>query len=487
MARWTPQMRLERLLPTPKSCEIHEGLLTIPFTVKTEETAWHTYAETLSASVEKLFGHKVTEGAGILLRRDGSLPQSGYHLDSTGEGVVLTAATDEGICYAMATALQMMELTAAGLTLGRAVITDAPDRDYRTLMVDLAREWHSFDTILHYVDVCFMLKLRYLHLHFIDSQRYTLPSASFPRLNADGEHYSSEQIRVLRAYAKARGVILVPEFETPGHAAMLVKQYPEVFANEMDGEGGTMVTETGETITAANIVCAGSEKSMEATKILLAEIAEMFPESPYIHIGGDEANIKAWRGCRVCRDYMQRHGIKDEKELYSEFVGRAAKAVFDLGRTPIVWEGFPREGVQYIPKETIVIAWESKYHMAYDLLNAGFRIINGSWQPLYIVPSLRRRWNYSDIMGWNIFNWQHFWEHSEAKLNPITVPATDRVLGAQISAWECTYDMEIGRVMENCAALSERVWNLRRLHDDDAIRSHIEAAVMQTARLIAEK
>ena len=479
--------KLNCLLPTPKKIERASGDLTVPASVMAEDAAFAPYADTLKSALEKLFDLPPTEGTGILLKRDSSLKAGSYTLDTTGDSVLLSAADSEGICYAVATALHLAVNTASGLSFARARIEDAPDRDYRTLMVDLSREWHAPKTILRYIDVCFMLKLRYLHLHFIDDQRYTLPSRIFPHLTDHCRHYSFEDIEAFRAYANARGVILVPEFEVPGHAATLVKEYPEYFANTIDKDGDDkIVTEVGAVITADNLICAGSEKTMEAIRLLLAEIAEMFPETPYIHIGGDEANIKAWCACSVCRDYMKAHGIRDERELYSEFTGRVAQAVLDLGRTPIVWEGFPREGVQYIPKDTIVIAWESHYHMAYDLLDAGFRIINGSWQPLYVVPSLRRRWNYLDIMNWNIFNLQHWWEHSEATLNPIHLQPTDRVLGAQFSSWECTFELEISRVMENCAALSERVWNLRRLHNDDAIRPRIESTVMQIARLIAE-
>ena len=74
-------------------------------------------------------------------------------------------------------------------------------------MVDLAREWHPAKTIFKYIDVCFMLKIRYLHLHFIDDQAYTLPSRVLPNLTAYNNSYTFEDIESFRAYAKARGII----------------------------------------------------------------------------------------------------------------------------------------------------------------------------------------------------------------------------------------------------------------------------------------
>lgn len=46
---------------------------------------------------------------------------------------------------------------------------------------------------------------------------YTLPSKAFPKLCVEGKHYTEEQIKYLREYAAARGVVLIPEFECPGH------------------------------------------------------------------------------------------------------------------------------------------------------------------------------------------------------------------------------------------------------------------------------
>ena len=50
-------------------------------------------------------------------------------------------------------------------------------------------------------------------------------------------------------------------------------------------------------------------------------------------------------------------------------MGRVAAYVLTLGKTPIVWEGFPKESSHYVPKETVVIAWESHYQLAQDLLD----------------------------------------------------------------------------------------------------------------------
>ena len=477
--------QLDFLIPTPKKVELYEGVQELQQRIFSERGSFLAMADAFCESAKKLFKKDfLIAESGISLCYSPLLPRGSYILD-TREGVVLSASSEEGISYALATLLQMIVELDGSLWIAKAYIQDSPDKDYRTLMVDLAREWHPTETIFKYIDVCFMLKIRYLHLHFIDDQRYTLPSRVLPDVTKYSQHYTFEDIESFRAYANARGVVLVPEFEAPGHASMLVKTYPEIFALSLDKESGSsFVTEGGAVVTADNIICAGSQRVDDAICALLGEICEMFPESPYIHIGGDEANIKAWSACNECVRYMAEHNLEDVYELYSDFVGRVARTVIALGRTPIVWEGFPNRGVQHIPKETIVVAWESYYQLANELLDNGFRVINGSWQPLYIVPSYKTRWGVEEILNWNVYNWQHWWSESAATRSPINVEPTDRVLGAQISAWECTYEEDIGRILENVSTLAERTWNLERLHTVDEFILRMNVTLHRVARLI---
>jgi hexosaminidase len=225
---------------------------------------------------------------------------------------------------------------------------------------------------------------------------------------------------------------------------------------------------------------------MDGLKTLLDEMMELFPESPFIHIGGDEAAYPAWAHCTDCVAYMKEHGIADAHELYSEFVGRIARFVLDRGRTPIVWEGFPEKGVHHIPKETVVIAWESLYMLADELLRHGFKIINGSWKPLYIVDNPTLRWGPNEIMDWDVYQWQNWWEKSAAYLNPVRVDPTPDVLGAQISSWGCTFEQDISRVVEHLCALTERTWNEERTLDREAFGNRMRSTCRTVFDLIAD-
>ncbi|MBQ4528327.1 MAG: family 20 glycosylhydrolase [Clostridia bacterium] len=477
------------VIPTPKKMEIDEDKV---FLLKTcvyfDNGEFEKSFGYFSDAFERIYESELKlERGGIEFYRDNSLEKAHYAIKTEDNVLKVYAPDKDGMLFAMATVLQILESTDNGIECAEVFIEDYGDKEYRSLMVDLSRKWHPFDKLLRYIDICFLYKVKYLHLHFIDSVLYTLPSTAFPKLAKPNRSYTREQIEFLNDYAESCGIIIVPEFECPGHCPVLVKTYPEVFADKLETQTEGIVTERGVYLDTSNVLCAGSEVTWEATKTLLKEICDMFPESPYINIGGDEVNIKQWNNCTVCKEYMNEHGIADEKELFCEYIGRVTDYVLSLGKTPLVWEGFPKEGAHHISKDVIVISWETRYHLPGELLEEGFSIINCSWQPLYIVSHYRERWDPRDILKWNVYNWQHWWPKSEACLNPITVAPTDKVLGGMVCAWTLTYEQEINFIMENLAAMCERVWNIRRVVDDDTyLFRHIRLTTI-ASRLIQDR
>jgi len=276
----------------------------------------------------------------------------------------------------MATAFQSICVKNGKIECEKAHIEDYPDKPYRSVMVDLARQWHPFELLSDYVDLCWFYKAKYLHLHFMDTQSYTLPSEVYPKLPTEGRHYTREQIAYLNEYAALRGVEIIPEIEIPGHSASMVNAYPELFANLEEGEESTDDYSLFNNNIKNNIICIGREGVMDSLRALISEVMEMFPTSRYFHIGGDEAAIGNWGGCKRCKRYMKERNIDGVRSLYTHVVKEVTDMVLSLGRTPIVWEGFPKEGTEGISRDVIVTAWESYYHLAPDLIEEGFKIIN---------------------------------------------------------------------------------------------------------------
>ncbi len=480
------------IIPHPKNYETNSigACVALPC-IYTDVAAWRSHTDALCEMIKRGFSVSPRYACGgIELLADLSLSKNAYRIEAK-DAIRVYASDSEGACYGLASVLQSLFVTRERFVMQGGTVTDAPDKDYRALMVDLGRQWHPFPKLLKFVDICFFYKIKYLHLHFADTELYTLPSRAFPKLSSEGRFYTEEEIASLHEYARSRGVIIVPEFECPGHAPLLNRAYPEIFKDKSTAPDGAFHDEAGNVIPSDSLLCAGSESAFSGVKTLLSEIAELFPDAPYIHIGGDEATISLWEECERCRAYMKKNGISDVYELYSDYVGRICRHVLSLGKTPIVWEGFPKKGSERIPKETIVEVFECLYHLPNDLLDEGFRIINASWQPLYIVPAMmldpQRNWGAREVFKWDMHRFENWWERSAAYENPITIPETGALLGASLCAWEMTYEEEISTVMANLAALSERTWSIKRCRTLDEFWAGFRRIYDLLARIIQDR
>lgn len=386
---------------------------------------------------------------GIRLHMDSAMPAEGYHILVTETGADLYASTAVGMHHGLAALLRDLTATDGKLTLPTMDITTSPACAYRGLMVDLARQKHPLSYVLQYIDLCWQNRASHLQLHFTDDQSFTLPLNCYPNLGTEGRTYTKEEIATINEYAAKRGVILVPEVDIPGHTSQFFAKYPEVF-----GTAG---------------VLPACDTVFEALRTIFAEVKAMFPHSPWIHIGGDEAAIGNWENCPRTKEYMQTHHITDLEEMYAEYIRITTEMILDLGCTPVVWEGFRKEYNDRISRDVIIIAWESYYQPAYDLAEAGFTLINCSWKPLYIVTP-NTHWTPDEIGTWHPHNWQHWWEKSVAYPNGYTIDKKYPVLGGQLCAWgdglvsytdiDKACREELALVSERLPALCERTWNV---------------------------
>lgn len=420
---------------------------------------------------DELFSHENARGAHVLLRYEAGLGEQAYRIESAQGGAALYASDAAGAAHAASALMQMIRIDAGRVTLPEFTLSDAPDKPWRGLMLDLARNYIPLHAILRTVDLCWLMRLNRLHLHFSDGGVYRLPSVLYPEL-CHPDAYTAQEMAFLSQYAAARGVMIVPEIETPGHASIFTSAYPEFFANA-DGHGNSAI-------------CAGKPRVFERLEEVFREVAALFQDSPYLHIGGDEVDPESWASCPDCAEYMRAQGIGDSRALYAHFIERLTKAVVKIGRTPIVWEGFPAAGSEDIPRETIVMAFESLYQDAPDLLRAGFRLINASWKPLYLVPQSKNcpSTNPEAVYRWHAHRFDHWFSKSHAHPDGITVEPTDRVLGAQVCMWESDDIHAAGPVREAVIALAERVWNLDRRMDFEAFWRNAAALMTRMGDMI---
>lgn len=388
------------------------------------------------------------------------LAEEEYRIIADDNTITVEAADEYGAQNAVSTLVQALKNEDGLLKIPECTVNDKPDRHFRSVMFDLARSWHETSYIYEYIDMCRFYKVRYLHLHFTDSQLYTLPSKAYPNLSSGTYSYSAETIKEFIAYAKLRGVNIIPEIDVPGHSANFHRAYPEVFGNH-------------------GIICM-SENSLTAMETLFTELCELFEDSDYIHIGGDEASVKNWTTCPNCLQSFRDKGFDVDNMsadelitvMYAEFINRMAKVVQDHGKTPIVWEGFPAEANDLITRDIVVYGWENYYQTTDSLIAAGFNVVNAAWKPMYIVAP-KPITTFDDVVNWNIFTWGAVHPNSPYLNTPLVIEPTDQVIGAQMLCWGDLITTQYATVNEGLddeqrilltklPAMSERVWNIDR-------------------------
>jgi hexosaminidase len=188
-------------------------------------------------------------------------------------------------------------------TLEMAEIVDAPRYEWRGSMLDVARWCHPIEFLYRYVDLLALHKLNRLHLHLTDDQGWRFEVKRYPRLTEvggfrresprghafedqvdgtpHGGFYTQEQLKDLVAFAKRRGVEIMPEIDLPGHTQAAIAAYPAL------GHDPQETVEVSTRWGIHNIVLNTAPETVEFFKHVLDEVTEVFPFE-WVHLGGDE-------------------------------------------------------------------------------------------------------------------------------------------------------------------------------------------------------
>lgn len=433
------------LLPAPKKIEIGKGAVDLPASIHAD-AEFLSQAEALVLGLGRMTGSATSVSpvkVGLRLIKKEGLGSEGYEIDST-SGISLRASTPTGMAHATASLLQLLEKEDTW-KIPAVVLKDSPDFGFRCFMIDLGRNPHSPETLRRVVDMMWLSKTNYLHLHLTDDQIISFPSTAFPKLLSKRAGWTLEDWRELESYSQARGVTLIPEFEVPGHSTLIRKHYPEVF--------GKTPTEL-----------ATLDSAFEGITTILSELMDVFEASPYIHIGCDEA-----------------YGVPEEAQR--ALVNRLNKFLKSKGRKTLVWEG-PRQGKgdSRIDADVIHMNWRSLEFPPQDMLAAGHPVINATWDPLYIVDHYPRTMFTAvptkNCYNFNIKRFKHV-NHGFGTYNkPILLDSTENVLGFCMPWWEGREENIFPVCRQRLNAVTARTWN-------DEGESSFESFLKRDAKLKA--
>jgi hexosaminidase len=345
------------------------------------------------------------------------LQPEAYRLTITDTGVRIDAGGQPGVFYAAQTLRQLLPGDAwrtASPTpatarrddwrLPCAVITDAPALAWRGAHLDVARHFFPKREILALIDAFAALKLNRLHLHLTDDQGWRIESRRYPALHEIGSHrprtrlslgredpvydgtphggyYTLADLAEINAYAAQRMITVVPEIEVPGHASALLAACPELGAGRPPAGGYQVLADWG----IFPYLMSPLPRTRDFLRDVFGELLEAVP-APYVHIGGDECVLDAWRDDPEVDSYRRQRGLAGPAELHAAFLREVADLLADdFGARAVVWdEGFASaDGTpEQLRADTIVMAWRG-LGIARRAAAAGHDVIAAPVLPTY--------------------------------------------------------------------------------------------------------
>lgn len=386
-----PMCAPRALVPNPTSTRWLDGALHLSESTRivvTKET--HLAGQLLRSRLRRVTGlpfdlSSEEIAGGIVLQVDPAFAVRGeeaYTLHVRPGGIVLAGSTPVGILRGIETLFQLLPpacyLTPSPVlaqwVVPSVVVEDAPRFVYRGLLVDVARHFLPMEWLLRIVEVMAIHKLNVLHLHLTDDQGWRMEIQRHPRFHEigawraetvighretgnrlfdelpHGGYYTQSQLRQLVAHAAARGIVVVPEIDMPGHCQAAVASYPELGNNPQHPV--PVATQWGPSEEILNV----DRATITTMRDVLDEVMDVFT-APYIHIGGDECPKNQWARSERARRTMTENGLGDEQELQGWFMGQIAEHVVRRGRRAAGWEEVLD---RRLPEDTVIVAWRGE-------------------------------------------------------------------------------------------------------------------------------
>ncbi|MDE6304855.1 MAG: beta-N-acetylhexosaminidase [Paramuribaculum sp.] len=380
----TSQVADYNVVPLPKSIEYQSSeapfVLSGSTVIVAQDESLQDAAELLSGYITQATGikTKVSDSADnaasvILLKSAGEEfahndPASeAYTITVTPSQIVIEGVTPEATLRGIQTLRKSIAPVKSGSVEFAAVtINDQPEFGHRGAMFDVSRHFFPADSVIKFLDMMALHNLNRFHWHITDDQGWRLPIKGRPELTEKGAYrketvighntgeydgkpytgsYTPEDIVRVREHAKKLGIEIIPEVDLPGHMLAALATYPEL------GCTGGPYEVWGMWGVSDDVLCAGNPKTYEFIDDILTQLIEMFPESPYIHVGGDECPKVRWEKCEKCQAKIAELGLKSdehasaEMRLQSHVIMFADSVIRSHGRHTIGWNEILEGGI----------------------------------------------------------------------------------------------------------------------------------------------
>jgi hexosaminidase len=366
-----------------------------------------------------------------------------YSLNSTGDKIVLRAQTIFGAMHGLETLQQLLQVEDSHYVIPGVEINDSPRFPWRGLMIDVSRHFMPLPVIYRTLDGMAAVKLNVFHWHLTDDQGFRVESKLFPRLTlmgSDGLFYTQDQVREVVAYASARGIRVVPEFDVPGHVTSWLVGMPELGSVQRPYE---IARTFGIWDGALDPTKESTYKFLDA---FIGEMSSLFPDS-YMHLGGDESNGADWKANPQIAAFMQAHNIKSAEALQTYFSTRVLALIKKHHKQMVGWDEILAPGT---PRDAVIQSWRGVESLAVAAKQGNRGILSA---PYYLDGmKTAERMYLDDPIPDN---------------SSLTAEQQKLILGGEVCMWaeQITPQTVDSRIWPRTAAIAERFWSPRETRD----------------------
>lgn len=300
-----------------------------------------------------------------------------YKITLTPEYALIEGASDKAIKMAVRM-LQRRLITYNSNILHCAVIEDWPDYPYRCIMIDIARNFQTPETMRHIADLMADYRFNRLHFHITDDEAWRLEIPGLPELTEIGAkrgyttdsrdflpdifagtgdpnnnlptangYFTRQEFIDFIKYCDSLGISVIPEVESPGHARAAIKAIESRYHTTGDDtyrmiEDGDSSKYTTAQLYHDNLMNPALEGTYRFIGKVVDEIAAMYSEAGVellgIHLGGDEVPDGAWDGSPSANDLSAKLGLEGRHALQGEYVKRISKLMKERGIPLYGWQ-----------------------------------------------------------------------------------------------------------------------------------------------------
>jgi hexosaminidase len=456
------------LMPWPAKIEMRQGSLAIGPKVRIAITG---YSEPRLERAARRLGELVTDqGAAELViqceHASAEVQQLGedesYDLKITQQQARLSAPNPLGVLHGLETFRQLIVATSEGRTVPAVDIQDQPRFPWRGLHLDVSRHWMPMDVVKRNLDGMAAVKLNVFHWHLSDDQGFRIQSKRFPKLQqlgSDGLYYTQDQVRDLVAYARDRGIRVVPEFDVPGHTTSWLVGYPELASApgpyEIERNWGVFDPTMDPT----------RESTYQFLDAFIGEMAALFPDQ-FFHIGGDEVTGKQWKGSAHIRAFMRKHRFSSTEQLQAYFNRRLQKIVAKHGKRMEGWDEILDPD---LPKDILIQSWRGQKSLAESARHGFSGILSAGYYLDHIEPAATL-YAVDPLAG---------------DAAALTAPEKARILGGEVAMWGEFVSPENvdSRIWPRAAAVAERLWSPPEVSDVPSMYRRLDQVSGELDRL----